>query len=54
MRTTGSTTRTRAIAKAARWRRWRGNWIDGSFAKIGAATAFSSEVETVRVKKTRQ
>src|SRR3978361_266059 len=25
MRTTGSTTRTPAIAKVARWRRWRGN-----------------------------
>src|ERR1700733_7694762 len=25
MRTTGSTTRTRAIAKAARWRRWPGS-----------------------------
>src|ERR1700732_3753805 len=25
MRITGSTTRTRAIAKAARWRRWRGS-----------------------------
>src|SRR6266576_3289487 len=25
MRTTGSTTRTHAIAKAARWRRWRGS-----------------------------
>jgi predicted transcriptional regulator len=25
MRTIGSTTRTRAIAKAARWRRWQGN-----------------------------